>query len=55
MAATLREGGIPVQLKRGWLGELRVDVDGRDVFKGDKQSTPDDIVELVRKGIGPEA
>ena len=51
VAARLREGGeARVELKRGGIGELRVEVDGRDLYDGNRlwYSAPSRIVAEVR-------
>jgi hypothetical protein len=56
VAAKLREGSEDVQvtLKRGGLGELRVNVDGKDVYDGNRlmYTTPGRIVRAVREAEG---
>ena len=54
VAAKLREDGAHVELKRGGMGELRVEVDGRDVYDGNRllYSTPGRIVRAVREAVG---
>ncbi len=54
VAAKLREDGtLSVTLKRGGFGELRVNVDGRDVYEGNRllYSTPGRIVSHVRQQL----
>lgn len=53
MAAELRRDGASVNLKRGGLGELRVTVDGRDVYDGNRFSyaMPGRIVRAVREAM----
>lgn len=53
VAAKLRAEGEQVELKAGGLGELRISVDGRDVYVGPRlfSSTPGRIVRAVRKAI----
>ena len=50
MAAQLKAAGHSVTTKPGWIGEFRINVDGRDVFTGGeraKASTPEAIVTTV--------
>ena len=53
MAAKLRQEGAQVELKRGGFGELRVNVDGRDVYDGHRlaYTTPGRIVRIVRVAL----
>jgi hypothetical protein len=57
VAAKLREDGAAVELKHGGFGELRVTVDGRDVYDGNRllYSTPGRILRAVRKSLAGEA
>ena len=51
MAAKLRESGdAQVVMKRGGLGELRVNVDGNDVYDGNRlmYTTPGRVLRAVR-------
>jgi hypothetical protein len=54
VAAELRKDGASVTLKRGGLGELRVTVDGRDVYDGNRlfYALPGRIVRAVRAATG---
>ena len=53
MAAQLSDAETDVELKRGGFGELRVEVDGRDVYDGNRlaYSTPGRIVNRVREEL----
>ena len=53
VAAKLRKDGEQVEMKHGGLGELRVSVDGRDVYDGNRflYSTPGRILRAVREAI----
>jgi hypothetical protein len=53
VAARLRKDGMDVELKRGGFGELRVSVDGRDVYDGNRllYSMPGRIVRIVREAL----
>jgi hypothetical protein len=57
VAAKLRKEGSTVTTKHGAFGELRVEVDGRDVYVGNRflYSTPGRVLRAVRQamtGIG---
>ena len=53
VAAKLRKDGNAVELMRGGFGELRVNVDGRDVYDGNRlmYSTPGRILRAVREAL----
>ena len=53
MAAKLRKEGATVTTKHGSFGELRVEVDGRDVYVGNRflYSTPGRVLRAVRQAI----
>ena len=53
MAARLRKDGIEVELVRGGFGELRAQVDGRNVYEGHRflYSLPGPIVRAVREAL----
>jgi hypothetical protein len=59
VAAKLREdAGTEVELKRGGFGELRVSVDGRDVYVGHRlgYTTPGRVIRAVREAmVSPSA
>jgi hypothetical protein len=54
VAAKLRAEGAEVEMKGGGIGELRVTVDGRDVYDGNRlfYSTPGRILRAVREAMG---
>ena len=52
MAAQLTADGLAVTTKPGGWGELRVNVDGRDVYKRRfAKPAPEEIVEAVRAAL----
>ena len=54
MAAKLREDpGTEVELKSGGFGELRVNLDGRDVYDGHRlgYTTPGRVIRVVREAM----
>jgi hypothetical protein len=61
VAAKLREDGARVEMKRGGFGELRVNVDGKDAYDGNRlmYTTPGRVLRAVRDFLretdGPDA
>jgi hypothetical protein len=53
VAARLRKDGVEVELKRGGMGELRAEVDGRNVYEGNRflYSLPGPILRAVREAL----
>jgi hypothetical protein len=53
VAAKLRREGATVTTKHGGFGELRVEVDGRDVYVGNRflYPTPGRVLRAVREAL----
>jgi hypothetical protein len=53
VAAKLRAEGHEVRLEHGKFGELRIELDGRDVYAGPRlgYSTPGRVLRAVRESI----